>query len=121
MTSMAKHRSSHKKQPPLSPAANKTREIKEVTTKLKNLSPLAKAEVVNEVVAGQVTRQVSGFTNFLREQSVIGIGIGLVLGTQIKAVVDTTMKSFVDPVTTLILPGEEALTEKVVKVHIGSR
>ncbi|HSX16705.1 MAG TPA: MscL family protein [Patescibacteria group bacterium] len=101
--------------------ANKRREVREVTTKLRHMGPVAKAEVVNQVVNQQVSRQVSGFTNFLREQSVIGIGIGLVLGTQIKDVVDKIMKSFVDPVTSLFLPGEQALTDKVVTVHIGPR
>lgn len=100
---------------------NEEREIKEVATKLRHLKPIAKAEVVNQVVNQQVGRQVSGFTDFLREQSVIGIGIGLVLGTQIKAVVDTIMKSFVDPVTSLFLPGEQALTDKTVTVHVTGR
>jgi large-conductance mechanosensitive channel len=105
----------------LSPQENQEREIKEVATKLRRLSPIAKAEVMNQVVNQQVSRQVNGFTDFLREQSVIGIGIGLVLGTQIKTVVDTIMKSFVDPFTSLFLPGQQALTDKVVTVHIASR
>ncbi|HEV7453633.1 MAG TPA: MscL family protein, partial [Candidatus Saccharimonadales bacterium] len=69
----------------------------------------------------QVAKQFGGFVEFLREQSVIGIGIGLVLGTQIKTVVDAIMKSFVDPITTLVLPGQQLLTDKTVSVHLGSR
>ena len=57
-------------------------------------------------------KQVTGFRDFLREQNVISIGIGLVLGIQIKAVVDTIMASFVNPVTQLLLPGQEALSKK---------
>jgi large-conductance mechanosensitive channel len=101
--------------------ANTRREVKEVSTKLRHLSPVAKAEVVNQLVNQQLGKQVSGFTDFLREQSVIGIGIGLVLGTQIKTVVDTIMKSFVDPVSKLFLPGQEALTDKVIVFHIANR
>lgn len=101
--------------------ATQRREVREVTTKLRHMSPVAKAEVVNQVVNQQLSRQVSGFVDFLREQSVIGIGIGLVLGTQIKDVVDKIMKSFVDPVTTLFLPGEQALTDKVITVHVAGR
>lgn len=101
--------------------ANHRREVKEVTTKLRHLSPVAKAEVVNQLVNQQLGKQVNGFTDFLREQSVIGIGIGLVLGTQIKTVVDTIMKSFVDPVTKLFLPGQEALTDKVINLDIAGR
>jgi large-conductance mechanosensitive channel len=101
--------------------ANKRREVKEVATKLRHMSPVAKAEVVNQAVNQQVAKQFGGFSDFLREQSVIGIGIGLVLGTQIKAVVDSIMKSFVDPITTLVLPGEQLLTDKTVTIRLGSR
>jgi len=91
--------------PVLTPEQNKRREVKELKTKLTNMSPLATAEVVNEVVARQVFRQVSGFTDFLREQGVVGLAIGLVFGIQVKAVVDQFMASFVSPVLSLVLPG----------------
>lgn len=105
----------------LSPAAKRQREIKELTTKLKNLSPAATASVVNEVVSGQVSKHLGGFVNFLRDQSVIGIGIGLVLGTQIKAFVDSIMNSFVNPLTRLFLPGEATLNQQTITVHVGDR
>jgi large-conductance mechanosensitive channel len=76
---------------------------------------------MNQAMNQQVAKQFGGFVEFLREQSVIGIGIGLVLGTQIKTVVDAIMKSFVDPITTLVLPGQQLLTDKTVSVHLGSR
>ena len=93
----------------LSPAAEKRRQIKEVKTKLSNLSPTAAAEAMESAVATQARKQVSGFTDFLREQSVVGVGIGLVFGIQIKAVVDVIMSEFVNPVTELILPGDKSL------------
>jgi large conductance mechanosensitive channel len=98
-------------------AAKKRRQIKEVKTKLGNLTPAAAAEVVNEVVAAQARKQASGFTNFIREQGVVGVGVGLVLGIQIKAVVDTVMASFVNPLTGL-LPGGGTLSARA--FHIGS-
>lgn len=91
-------------------AANKRRQIKEVKTKLSNLSPKATAEVLNEVVTTQALKQVGGLTNFLREQGVVGVGVGLVFGIQIKAVVDTIMASFVNPITQLVLPGSKSLS-----------
>jgi len=103
------------------PAAKKRRQIKEVTTKLKNLTPKATAEVVNEVVTDQVSKQFGGFTDFLREQSVIGIGIGLVLGTQLKLVVDSITLGFVLPLTQLFLPNQKTLTQQVVNVNFGYR
>lgn len=105
----------------LPPAANRERKIKEVKTKLQNLSPRATAEVVNEVVTEQVSKQFGGFVEFLREQSIIGIGIGLVLGTQIKTVVDSIMISFVNPVTGLFLPGKESLDQQTLTLSIGDR
>ncbi len=99
----------------LSKAAHKRRKVKEVKTKLANLSPAAAAEVVNEVVAGQARKQANGFTNFIRDQGVVGVGIGLVLGVQIKAVVDTIMASFVNPLTGL-LPGGGTLSAREVSL-----
>ncbi len=101
-------------------AAHKRRQIKEVKTKLGNLSPTAAAEVVNEVVSAQARKQVGGFTTFLREQSVVGVGIGIVFGAQVKAVVDTIMASFVNPVTALILPGG-ALSKQIYNLHLSGK
>jgi large conductance mechanosensitive channel len=59
-----------------------------------------------------VGKQVSGFVDFLREQSVVGLAIGLVLGTQAKALVDQLVISFLNPLTGLLLPGEGTLKQK---------
>jgi large-conductance mechanosensitive channel len=107
--------------PKLTKAANRRRGVKEVTTKLKGMPPVAQAEVVNDVVTEQVSKQFSGFKEFLRDQSVIGIGIGLVLGTQIKTVVDTIMASLVNPLTSLFLPGQDALTAQKVTIHLNGK
>lgn len=115
---MAKNYTSKK---PSEKTVEKNRQVAEIKTKLSNLSPGAAAEAVNEVVASQARKQVNGFTEFLREQSVISIGIGLVLGIQIKAVVDTIMASFVNPVTQLILPGQEALSSKTFMLTIDGK
>lgn len=87
---------------------------REAKHKLRQLSPVAKTEVINEVVA----KQFSGFTNFLRDQSVVGIAIGLVLGTQVKQVVDQMVSGFINPFLGLILPGNGALSDKVFNVHL---
>ncbi|HUC89704.1 MAG TPA: MscL family protein [Patescibacteria group bacterium] len=105
----------------LSPKAERERSKKEVATKLGHLTALAKTEVVNDVLNKQVSRQIGGFADFLREQGVIGIGIGLVLGVQIKAVVDNIMNSLVNPITSLFLPGQQALSLKTITVHVHSR
>jgi len=102
-------------------AAHRRRRAKEVKTKLGNLSPALAAEVVNEVVAGQARKQVGGFTDFLREQSVVGIGIGIVFGVQIKAVVDAIMFGFINPITQLVLPGGKSLAKQTIKLHFDGK
>ena len=101
-------------------AAKKRRQIKEVKTKLSNLSPAAAHEAVSDVVASQARKQVSGFTAFIRDQGVVGVGIGLVLGIQIKAVVDTIMASFVNPITAM-LPGGTSLSNRSVTIELADR
>lgn len=102
-------------------AAERDRQKKEVASKLRNLTPVAQAEVVNELVSQQVSKQLGGFADFLREQSVIGIGIGLVLGTQLKTVVDSITKGLVLPLTQLVLPNQKSLADQVVSVHLEDR
>lgn len=63
-------------------------------------------------------RHISGFVTFIREQGVIGLAVGLVLGVQVKAVVDQLVASFVNPVIGLILPGQGGLAEKIFKLSI---
>ncbi|HSW65980.1 MAG TPA: MscL family protein [Bacillota bacterium] len=104
---------------------NKRREIREVATKLRHLGPVSQAEVVGQVLGRQASKQVGkqlgGFTDFLREQSVIGIGIGLVLGTQLKTVVDSLTLGLVLPITQLFLPGKQKFTDLSWTVHLGPR
>lgn len=59
---------------------------------------------------------LQGFVDFVREQGVIGLAVGLVLGAQIKSLVDQLVLSFVNPLVGLMLPGEGALQEKAFHV-----
>jgi large conductance mechanosensitive channel len=54
-----------------------------------------------------------GFMEFIRQQGVIGLAVGLVLGTQIKVVVDTFIASFLNPILGIILPGSGDLSQKI--------
>jgi large conductance mechanosensitive channel len=91
----------------------RSREVKEVATKITNLNPLARpeAELVNEAIE-TVNKQLGGFADFLREHSVVGVAIGLVLGTQVKQLVDSIVANFINPFLGLILPGKGTLAEK---------
>lgn len=85
------------------------------------MSPARVAAIARAEARQLATKQVSGFTDFLREQNVISIGIGLVLGIQIKAVVDTIMASFVNPITELLLPGQEKLSTQTFAITVDDK
>ena len=55
---------------------------------------------------------LEGFVDFVREQGVVGLAVGLVLGTQIKTLVDQVVLSFINPFVGLLLPGSGSLQEK---------
>jgi len=68
-----------------------------------------------------VHKKLHGFVEFLREQSVVGLAIGLVLGTQAKVLVDQLIASFINPLVGILLPGQGTLKEKVFTVHVNGK
>lgn len=101
--------------------AGSEEKIKQTERKLKRAEAQIerlKAAIANE---NMVTKQVRGFVDFLREQSVVGLAIGLVLGTQSKVLVDQMVKSFFDPLIGLLLPGNSNLVEKTFTISIGTK
>lgn len=61
---------------------------------------------------------VKGFMIFIREQGVVGLAVGLVLGVQVKAVVDQLVASFVNPLVGLVLPGRGGLEDKAFTISV---
>lgn len=64
---------------------------------------------------------VNGFMEFIRTQGVVGLAVGLVLGVQIKAVVDSLIASFINPILGLVLPGTGDLSKKTFTITIGDK
>lgn len=62
-----------------------------------------------------------GFVDFIREQGVVGLAIGIVLGAQIKTLVDSFVASFVNPLLGLLLPGNGDLGQKALTVTVGKK
>lgn len=77
--------------------------------------------VARQVVSKKAKVQVSGFRSFIQSQGVVGLAIGLVLGVQVKAVVDQIVASFLNPILGLILPGSGSLAEKTFVLTVGSK
>ncbi len=66
----------------------------------------------------QPKQHARGFTDFVREQGVVGLAIGLVLGTQVKVLVDQLIASFIDPLLGLFIGGGGSLREKMFHLRI---
>ncbi|MEI7682866.1 MAG: MscL family protein [Candidatus Saccharibacteria bacterium] len=62
-----------------------------------------------------------GFVNFIRDQGVVGLAIGIVLGTQVKSLVDSFVVAMVNPVLGLVLPGNGDLGQKALRITSGSK
>lgn len=94
----------------------------EETTKNESKRPrTAKAKARAKKVNVKAKSQLEGFMDFIRKQGVIGLAIGLVLGVQVKAVVDQTVASFINPVLGLVLPGTGSLADKSFVFTVGSK
>ena len=77
--------------------------------------------VLPSVKVPKILRPFQGFVDFVREQGVIGLAVGLVLGTQIKVLVDQIVASFVNPLLGLLLPGTGGLEQKYFTVAINDK
>ncbi len=75
-------------------------------------------EELPELKVPGVLSPLQGFTDFVREQGVVGLAVGLVLGTQVKVLVDQIIKSFIDPMLGLLLPGGGNLPDKVFHLNL---
>lgn len=78
----------------------------------------ARAKALKETRTG---KHLGGFMNFVREHGVIGLAVGLVLGVQVKAVVDQIVASFINPLLGLVLPGEGSLGQKTFSFTLNDK
>lgn len=75
------------------------------------------AAVVVDVVT---PKAVEGFFGFLREHAVVGLAVGLVIGTQLKAIVDSLNSGFINPLFGLLFNGD-SLTKQTATTHWHGR
>jgi len=66
-----------------------------------------------------VKKQLNGFVEFIKEQGVVALAVGLILGVAAKEVVDSFVKGFVDPLIGVLLPNVDSLAEA--KFNIGQQ
>lgn len=93
-----------------------------VLKKAEVLKQVEKAkEQLDKIPGKKAVQPVHGFVDFVREQGVVGLAIGFVLGTQSRVLVDQLVVSFINPLVTLILPGTGRLTERTFSLTLGGK
>ena len=58
-----------------------------------------------------MTNQIKGFTNFIREQGVVGLAVGFILGGAVSQVVSTLVQDVINPLLSVVLGQGEALSK----------
>jgi len=103
--------------------AAKKAATKKAPAKTVGATKTTKATTPAETTSSRVRKPkvVVGFIDFLREQSVVGLAIGLVIGTQTKALADQLIASFINPLIGLVLPGRGALDQKIFVLHLNGK
>jgi large conductance mechanosensitive channel len=57
------------------------------------------------------TEHINGFTDFIREQGVVGLAVGFILGGSVSRVVTSLVKDIINPVLSIILGSTETLAK----------
>ncbi len=65
--------------------------------------------------------QIQEFVLFVREQGVVGMAIGLVLGAEVKELVAQLVASFVDPAIGMLLGDRKSLEDARYTLVVGER
>jgi len=69
----------------------------------------------------KVAHWLQGFTDFIREQGVVGLALGFVFGAQVKSLVDIMVASFITPLIAMLLPGNGDLAQKGFHLQHGGK
>jgi large conductance mechanosensitive channel protein len=80
----------------------------------------AKAQL-DKIPTDKVKKPLGGFVDFIREQGIVGLAIGFVIGAQSRTLVDQLVASFISPLLGLLLPGAGKLSERTFSVTLGGQ
>ena len=56
-----------------------------------------------------MSKQLSGFMDFVREHGVVGLAVGLAIGLQVSKAVETIVDGFINPIVSFILGDTKGL------------
>jgi large-conductance mechanosensitive channel len=94
---------------------------RKTTTAAESTAPARHPTAKRLAAAARPPKVASGFLDFIRGQGVVGIAIGLVVGTQVKDTVNQAVTSFVNPLVGLLVPGSGNLATESFKTHFHHR
>jgi large conductance mechanosensitive channel len=61
-------------------------------------------------------KQVNGFLDFIREQGVVGLAVGFILGGSVKTLVSSLVEDLINPFLSIIFGANNELAEKVLAI-----
>jgi len=61
-------------------------------------------------------KKIEGFVDFVREQGVVGLAVGFILGGSVKEVVSSLVEDIINPLLGVVLGGTEGLEMAVFNV-----
>jgi len=68
-----------------------------------------------------VSKQIRGFMDFVRTQGVVGLAVGLAIGTQVTATTKSIADGFINPIVGFILGSTTALSADSWHLSLGHR
>lgn len=98
--------------------------VKRAKTKVvaaKTIAAEKAAKAKEQKVVRSVNKQASGFADFIRNQGVIGLAIGLAIGSVASGTVTTIVKGFVNPIVQLAIGTQQRLESQVWHVDLWGR
>lgn len=63
-----------------------------------------------------VSKQLQGFMNFIREQGVVGLAVGFILGGSVAKVVTSLVQDIINPTIGVLLGSTEGLRDAAVSI-----
>jgi large conductance mechanosensitive channel len=73
-------------------------------------------EVTMTIPVIKAPRWLQGFVDFVREQGVVGVAVGLIIGLGAKSLVDSFVAAFVNPIVGVIMGGT-SLTSRFICIQ----
>jgi len=77
-------------------------------------------EPIFEIPELKVPRQFQGFINFIREQGVVGLSVGFIVGTSATTLVKSLVTNLFNPLVGLLTGGND-LSQKVICLQHGAK